>query len=239
VEGIKYKGVPPFIVGHNWDEFAETVIMLLKSESKRLELQERARHFALHNYSAERVYAPLVPFFPKVEKASNSADEESFRKASKCLHSFDSEKEIFDSSTQILILPDPDSGFAGVTPVHQVDLLSAAGDNTSGLRLRSSGEDPCVELPSFSYPANSQLVIKIDMTSEEDTTLQVYYMTSDSRQYSESLSISRSIKKGRNVLFIPLMRTDLHGRLRLDPGKAPGDYVLHSVEIRAFSGRKK
>jgi glycosyltransferase involved in cell wall biosynthesis len=233
VEGLVYEGEPPFIIGHDWHEFADAVRRLLRSESERGKLQERARHFALQNYGTEQVYAPLAPFFPRIERAADNAFEKLFGTASRAITPTNQDRELFDNSTPILILPDPESGFDGLRPLHQVDVSLKSAIESPVLTLHASGEDPCVELPIFSFPARTQLIMKVDITSQTDTIFQIYYKEKGAIQYSESMSITRPISKGRNELCIPLPHNNLHGNLRVDPGKTPGDYLLHSIEIRA------
>ena len=59
VEGLLITDDPPFIVCHNWPAFANAVLMLLESKSKRIDLQSRALQFARLNFSSEKNYTPL------------------------------------------------------------------------------------------------------------------------------------------------------------------------------------
>jgi hypothetical protein len=145
------------------------------------------------------------------------------------------EEKLFHRSANTIYLMDAKSGYAGITPVSQVDILSPMGDIAPALPLRARGEDPGVELPEVPHASDMRLILKIDITSPEATMLQLYYKTSSDRHYSESKSRWRSLYKGRNIVFIALPREKLLGRLRLDPGKQPGDYLIHSIEMREVS----
>ena len=144
--------------------------------------------------------------------------------------------KLFDVSTSTVSLVNSETNYAGIIPLYQVSAAVKTSGKLQALELHSTGDDPVVQLPSFSYPADKQLVIKIDMTAQQDTLLQLYYMTSDSPQYSESKSIRQAIHKGKNVIYLTLKQRDLYGNLRLDPGKLPGKYLIHSIEIRAIPG---
>ena len=59
VEGIDHVGEPPFLVGYDWQQFADAVLTLLQSEQQRLQLQDLAWRFARKHFSTEKVYSPL------------------------------------------------------------------------------------------------------------------------------------------------------------------------------------
>ena len=40
------------------------------------------------------------------------------------------------------------------------------------------------------------------------------------------------LSAGRNVLYLSIDVPDLAGRLRLEPGRCPGQFVLHGLELR-------
>ncbi len=111
--------------------------------------------------------------------------------------------------------------------------ISKESLHKSGLRIKATGGDPFIELPFFSLPKDRYPIIKIDIMSPADTNLQLYYMTNASREYTETLSIRRFLRKGKNLLFVPVPSADLYGKLRLDPGEVPGDYYLNSIEVSA------
>ncbi len=148
------------------------------------------------------------------------------------------EEKLFHGSAKTICLMNAGSGFAGITPVSRVDVLAPITGIAPALPLRSRGEDPAVELPEMPRASGMRLVMRIDITSPKATMLQVYYKTSSDRHYTESKSERRSLYKGRNVVFIALPQEELFGRLRLDPGKDTGEYLIHSIEIRQVGGMK-
>ncbi|MGD9973728.1 MAG: hypothetical protein AB7S77_11775 [Desulfatirhabdiaceae bacterium] len=125
---------------------------------------------------------------------------------------------------------DRKSGFP-VTPVNDLDV---APDN-AGLILKSAGEDPQLLLPDCIPDSARSLFIKIQITSPTNTELQIFYRTPDAMLYSEKKSVIQSLKQGFNIIHLYIPERDYLGPLRLDPGKQPGTYVLHSMEIRGVA----
>lgn len=99
-------------------------------------------------------------------------------------------------------------------------------------RLTAPGDDPSVILPRFDFPERARLALRVDITAPTDTVLQVFFATVAEPGYLESRSVSTALRKGRNRVILELPELDLAGRLRLDPGAAPGEYTLHSFEVR-------
>lgn len=215
VEGLSHKGEAPFIVCDNWTVFADTVNTLFGAEEKRLELQQRALDFARENFSQDKVYGSLSYFFPVSEVPLPPSDE-----------------ELFAGSAATLIRIDALSSDR-LGPLHQVIVSTRERNGETELILHSSGEDPWVGFPEILQPPDRNLALKVDMACPADTILQVFYKTADSPSYSEAMSVSRTVKTGRNVVIIPLKQTDICGPLRFDPGKMPGEYIIHSIELRS------
>jgi LPS sulfotransferase NodH len=145
----------------------------------------------------------------------------------------DFEKGLFDEASLPLILLDGKLGFAAVRPYFQVDVSLTTTEDAPCLKLNSHGEDPGIELPEIQLFTEMHVVMRIDISSQQNTRLQVYYMTTSSPHYAESMSIQRAISKGRNILFIAIPKLNIK-RLRLDPGQLPGEYLIHAIEVRAI-----
>lgn len=60
VEGLPIDAEPPFVVCRDWPDFAAAALDLLRSDSKRVSLEEAALRFARTHFSSEAVYAPLA-----------------------------------------------------------------------------------------------------------------------------------------------------------------------------------
>ncbi len=59
VEGLPYTGAAPYAECTSWEQFANSVIRLLRSDSERLKLGERAAAYARREFSADKVYGAL------------------------------------------------------------------------------------------------------------------------------------------------------------------------------------
>jgi hypothetical protein len=99
-------------------------------------------------------------------------------------------------------------------------------------RLTASSDDPCIILPPFDIPERARLALRVEITAPADTVLQVFFTTVADPVFSASRCVSAPLVKGRNRVSLELPELDLAGRLRLDPGAVPGEYTLHSVEVR-------
>ncbi len=127
-----------------------------------------------------------------------------------------------------LSLSKPGTG-AGIESNSEVTLLPGP----DGLVIQANGNDPSLILPAFTYDPKSTLLIRVELTSPVETELDLFYQTAKEPGYSESKKLSYPLYKGRNVVLLKLTQADLAGKLRLDPGTVPGEYILHCVEIRA------
>ncbi|HSO67322.1 MAG TPA: hypothetical protein VLP30_05645, partial [Desulfatirhabdiaceae bacterium] len=123
------------------------------------------------------------------------------------------------------------------TPVNEVMMVS----NQSGLVLKSTGEDPQLMLPDCIPDSARSLFLKIRITSPSDTALQIFYRTRGETRFSEAHSVKKAMEKGYNELYLQIPATDYAGPLRIDPGKTPGNYILHSIEVRGvdFNNQQK
>ncbi|MFZ3044430.1 MAG: hypothetical protein WA151_00830 [Desulfatirhabdiaceae bacterium] len=110
------------------------------------------------------------------------------------------------------------------------DLIVVSGNYD--LMVKSTGDDPQLLLPDCIPVSARSLYIKIEITSPSHTEFQIFYRTGNELKYSETKSVSKTLKQGYNELYLQIPARDYHGPLRIDPGKTPGDYVLHSMEIR-------
>ncbi len=136
-------------------------------------------------------------------------------------------EERFDFSSKEILRIDPGNGFTGVLPKNDV-LLVPQPDR---LDIHATGNDPQVSLPTF-LPGRSPAIMKIDLISPDDTTLQAFYLNRSNSTYAEKRSYLHSVKKGENVIYIEIDEPELAGNIRLDPGKLVGEYVIRSIQIR-------
>jgi hypothetical protein len=101
------------------------------------------------------------------------------------------------------------------------------------LHLTSSGKDPYLQLPGFTFLKGKEHLLKLVITSPEVTQLQIYYQTRQAVHYQDAKSIITNLRIGKNELYLSLGDDRFTGRIRLDPGMSAGEYVIHELEIRA------
>ena len=131
-------------------------------------------------------------------------------------------------------------GLDGEPPPGQQELelreaFDRAGEVLFGPReyyIRADDNDAQIVLPSFEFRNCGRLLVRIEITSPDATTLQLFYATHASPQYTEAQSVSREVLPTRTIVFIALDARQIVGALRLDPGCSPGDYTIHSLEVR-------
>lgn len=132
----------------------------------------------------------------------------------------------FEAAPRRLVLLEGDwasrSTFASLAP--------APGEGPG--RLTATSDDPSIILPPFEVPERARLALRVELTAPVDTVLQLFFTTVDDPVYTASRCVSTPLVKGRNRVHLGLYEPDLAGRLRLDPGAAPGEYTLHSLEVR-------
>ena len=100
------------------------------------------------------------------------------------------------------------------------------------LVVRATGSDPYLEFSFDPETGGDPLLLKLVMTSPAETVMQLFYTTPDQEGYSPDRQVARELKKGKNNLLIRLPHPETQGRIRLDPGVVPGDYLIHSLVIK-------
>ena len=77
-------------------------------------------------------------------------------------------------------------------------------------------------------------MLLVEINSPENTQLQIFYSSQDPAiNFPDKNHLQTyNIKKGSNVLYIPMFSGNLGDRLRFDPGNKAGMYLLKKFEIR-------
>jgi hypothetical protein len=133
----------------------------------------------------------------------------------------------FEAAGRRLVQMNPSSGFRGLSAGSQLTLRPSA----KGLNLHARGADPSLRLDLALGAEPGEVLIRLAITSPAETTFQVYY--ADRRGvFSEARSRERTLRAGRNSGIIRLPAAAGPLRLRLDPGKIPGIYLLEQLDIR-------
>ena len=72
----------------------------------------------------------------------------------------------------------------------------------------------------------------MNITAPTATKLRFFYKTDEfSDAYHHQRSRDYALRAGHNRVLLELSVEDLTGRLRFDPGSAPGEYELHSLQV--------
>ncbi|HEX4337328.1 MAG TPA: glycosyltransferase family 39 protein [Polyangiaceae bacterium] len=125
-------------------------------------------------------------------------------------------------------------GFAGVSPVLDVQLDSPPAGHDGPLTIEATGPDPSLLLPRVRRRGTASYVVRIRLESPLATIVQLFYATHAAPKFNEEHSVKQPLSAGENRVELRFEAEDLQGRLRLDPGTAPGRYVLDSVELLAL-----
>jgi hypothetical protein len=137
--------------------------------------------------------------------------------------------EAVHASAEVLLSLDPANHFEGLSPLNQ----SRFSTGQSALRITASGADPQILLPLFSAGSQGGVLVRIDLEVPVDTGFQVFYLPRGVPAYGGHV-INRFLRRGENTVYFALTDSQLAGgRLRVDPGMSPGDYVITKLEVRA------
>lgn len=135
----------------------------------------------------------------------------------------------FENSTRSLMHID-----AGAA--ERLNVIRGLSIDTSAeaILLRAEGIDPQLLLPAFDPQGYHRTVLKVVMTSPEETEMQLFYQTKGQRFYSEEKSMRQSVAIGENILFFPLDLSEMSAPFRLDIAKKPGNYLVSEVNLRGL-----
>ena len=139
-------------------------------------------------------------------------------------------KQCFDKGSKVFSL----GGFSDKIPFSKSNQLSMEKDSNA-FSLNANGNDPFFEIPKFSLKPNEQILLKIALWSPADTEFQLFYQTADTSHFREKNSLRFALKKGFNDFYINIDDPDLNGRIRIDPGRLPGEYRITELEIRTYA----
>jgi hypothetical protein len=133
----------------------------------------------------------------------------------------------FDVLSQVLLSSKNNELWGKIKAINDAQLVPGA----NGLTIKATGIDPALLLPACElsgYP-----IVKMVLVSPIATTSQVFYKTRDALDYDEAHNVSAALQPGENIIYLEVPIRDASGALRLDPGTAPGDYLLKELEVRA------
>ncbi len=136
----------------------------------------------------------------------------------------------FDDTPEVVFRLDDPRHASLVTPGPDVVFEL---DDQGGARLRAASIDPRLE---FEIPdccgGRERLVVLVDIESPAETELMLFYQTDGKARFGVGQARRRTLPQGRHRFYMVIEDAGLNGRLRLDPGQHPGDYVIRTLEVR-------
>lgn len=93
-------------------------------------------------------------------------------------------------------------------------------------------DDPQFMLPLPNNRIYKGVIIHLELDSAQKTKVQIFYNDLHHTSFIEKRSVSAKVEKGKNSLYLRLPASQKIDSLRLDPGKAPGSYTIHSFSVR-------
>lgn len=114
--------------------------------------------------------------------------------------------------------------------VNSHDLRISQGER--GVLLNASSEDPYLVFSSGQCAGKGETIVHISLTASQETEMQFYYTTANQSEFTAAFSRTLPVQTGRNQLFFRIPQPGIGDKIRLDPGKTPGDFVLHELRIQ-------
>ena len=111
------------------------------------------------------------------------------------------------------------------------ELVEGNDNRSPEIRIRATGRDPQLILPPFSEEMSHGVIVRIDLTSPHESTCQIFYTTAGETHYTEARSVRSKTRRGRNVMTLEIPTAGIAGRIRIDPGRAEGEYLIHEIEV--------
>lgn len=105
-------------------------------------------------------------------------------------------------------------------------------NGSEGLLINASGADPYLVYSADKCVGSGEMVVHLSLTSSQETEMQFYYTTEEQPEFSAAFSRTLHIEKGGNQLFFRVPRPGIAGKIRLDPGKVAGNYILHALIVK-------
>jgi hypothetical protein len=137
--------------------------------------------------------------------------------------------KLFAESGETLLSITAAANVAALKPLHQLSVSVEQRD----IVLRSSGSDPYLELPPIQLPAAGRTILHVRLSSPVTTEFQVFYATPQAPAYDQARTLEAKLRQGENDLYLEIPVHGCEIRLRVDPGEASGDYILHDLQLRA------
>jgi hypothetical protein len=155
-----------------------------------------------------------------VTTAPSSADLNSRKSQTELAQMFRAARSVISAKTS--------AELAKIKPYKNVTLTP----EQDGLRVLATTDDPSILLPAF---VGQRLIVRVAIKSPADSTMQLFYLLRGQRTYTFPQSLKQPIKAGDNLIYFVLPDLPEARPLRLDPGMAPGEYLIQSFEAKSVA----
>ena len=99
--------------------------------------------------------------------------------------------------------------------------------------LSSKSDDPYIVFKSISQNAINEPILHINLESNRRLFLSLYYQTTHMPKFDESQSISYTVKKGSNSIYIKIPEKDFMGPFRIDAGSGNAtEVIIQDIELQ-------
>jgi len=112
--------------------------------------------------------------------------------------------------------------------------LEALRIGKNGIKVKTNkGDDPLVVFKSISTHAISEPIFHIELDSNQDQKITIYYQTIHKQKFHESQKIDFLVTKGSNSIYIKSTEKDLSGPFRIDFDQSQSTEVMvKNIEVR-------
>lgn len=139
--------------------------------------------------------------------------------------SYAAKKTFEELSTTMLVLKEDE-----IRKLAAANLRFTGNNGPAALQAINNDPQLLVKLPTTI--SRQPGVLRIVMTSPAATTFQVFYTQDPKNIFFERASLTWPVVKGRNEIYMRLPDFVPFDRLRIDPGKKPGQYVIEKLDLR-------
>jgi hypothetical protein len=137
-------------------------------------------------------------------------------------------QEEFKRPEGVCLHLEADSLLSAILDSHDLTVIK----NSNGLLINASGADPSLVYSSEKCMGEGEKVVSVLLSSPHETEMQFYYTIKEQQGFSGAFSRILHIQEGENKLFFRIPYPDIAGKVRLDPGKVAGQYILHELIIK-------
>jgi hypothetical protein len=119
-----------------------------------------------------------------------------------------------------------------VSPGLEATAPATIAASEDGWMIGSGGKTPQLLLPAIDSLAGRPLMLRVEITSPQETELRVYYRRGSQSDYTLTRYVASPLSAGHNVVYLSIDVPDLAGRLRFEPGRSAEPFCLHGLELR-------